>query len=1052
MAPSVGRVALLLFGSGFAALVYQTAWQRSFQQTFGASTAASAAVLAIFLGGLGLGGIVFGRRVERSEKPLLYYAHLELGIALWAALTPFLRSGVHHLYLALGGSASLGMVGATAVRLVLAAAVIGPAAVLMGGTLPAAARAVVTEADTGRRGLALLYALNTVGAVAGALIGPLLLFGLFGTELTLWAAVALNLLVAVLARAFGKNASPIATSPTVALDGEKVDAPPIAARRTEIWVYFTAAAVGFGFLSLELVWFRVLSPILGGSSVTFGLILAVALLGIGAGGFLYSLRSSDRPATVELLATTLAAEAVAVMVPFVWGDDLALVAAHLRHMVNLGRGYLVGGWAFVALCVVFPASVVSGYQFPAIFALLGRGRAAIGRHVGEAYAFNTLGTLLGSLLTGFVLLPTLGAIVTWRLVAILFAGLSMVGVGLALLDDKRLSKLVAPFSTALVALLLFTGSGPGATFRHSAVGAGRVELADLTPNEVIALGRQTEDLIVWERDGVESSVGINIMNGVAFIVNGKSDGAVVDDRGAQAFLALLPAALHPAPKRGFVVGLGTGMSAGVLGRTPGIERVDVIELEPSVVEVARRSTLANGAVLQNPRVHLFIGDGREALITSKQSYDLVVSEPSNPYRAGVAALFTREFYLAGRARLAPGGLFAQWMQSYETDGKALASVLGTLGSVFPYVSLWSLGGADLVLVGSMSPQFIDVDRLRGVLAGPHYANWMRRAWNVEGVEAFLAHHIARPDVVRGLVDRMGAPINTDDLNVLEYSFARRVGDGGYSATRDLFVTLEVQERRPEVKGSIDWARVDDLRHRIDWTGYAGPPASARTQATATGCSGSISRAAKLWPAGEEPTDIVEVWVVGSMEAIAGSDAALGRADILERAGFEAEALLVRSRLAEAKKDLELATTLLLQAFERLRQKALPLCDATTRALNRARSLAAAHPARAFDLLRAVSSAPFAVAQSEQYRTFTRETIGSRTQDPALCAEAFSPRHGRTTWDAIVLAARASCLARGKHPDAALAASELAAFVANEPETFHSRTSARVSAEAPAKDD
>jgi spermidine synthase len=641
----------------------------------------------------------------------------------------------------------------------------------------------------------------------------------------------------------------------------------------------------------------------------------------------------------------------------------------------------------------------------------------------------------------------------------LFAGLSVIGVGLGLRDDvakspeggnKSLSSLAAPFGTALVALFFFTGSGPGAMFRHSAVGAGRVELAELTPNQVIALSRQTEDMIVWERDGVESSVGINVMNGIAFIVNGKSDGAVVDDRGAQAFLGLLPAALHPRPKRAFVVGLGTGMTAGVLGRMPGVESVDVIELEPSVVEVARRSALANGAVLENPRVHLFIGDGREALITSKGSYDLVVSEPSNPYRAGVAALFTREYYLAGRARLAPGGLFAQWMQSYETDGKALGSVLGTLGSVFPYVSLWSLGGADLVLVGSMSPQFVDVDHLRGVLATPHYLDWIRRAWNVEGVEALLAHHIARPAVVHALAERMGASINTDDLNVLEYSFGRRVGDGAYSATRDLFLTLDVAARRPEVKGSVDWALVDDLRHRIDWTGYVGPPASPRVQATETGCSGSMTRAAKLWPDGEEPADIVEVWVVGSMEAIRGSDAALGRAEALERAGFEAEALLVRSRLAEAKKDLDLATTLLLQAFDRLRKKALPLCDVTTRAMNRARSLAVSHPRRAFDLLRAVSSAPFAIAHSEQYRTFTREIMGARSPDPVLCAEAFSARHGRATWDIAVLHARASCLGRARSPDSALAAAELAAFLANEPETFSASDGS--SSDSPARDD
>jgi hypothetical protein len=291
---------------------------------------------------------------------------------------------------------------------------------------------------------------------------------------------------------------------------------------------------------------------------------------------------------------------------------------------------------------------------------------------------------------------------------------------------------------------------------------------------------------------------------------------------------------------------------------------------------------------------------------------------------------------------------------------------------------------------------------------------------------------------------MGAPINTDDLNVLEYSFGRRVGDDAYSATRDLFETLGLPARRPELKGSVDWARVDDLAHRIDWTGYVGPPASAKTLATRAGCDGSMNRAAKIWPAGEEPTDIVEVWVVGSMEAIRGSDAALARADALERAGFDAEALLIRSRLAEAKKDFDLSATLLVQAFDRLRKKALPLCDTTKRALDRARSLAAAHRPRAFDLLRAVTRGPFAVAQGEQYRKFTRETIGAQAIGTPLCVEAFAARHGRTTWDIGPLFARASCLTRAKSPEAELAAEELAAFIGNEPESFAGAASGETS--------
>jgi spermidine synthase len=1037
MEPSVRRVAFLLFGSGFAALVYQTAWQRLFQLTFGASTAASAAVLAIFLGGLGVGGLLLGRRVERSNSPLRWYADLEIGIALWAALTPFLRSGVHHLYLALGGTETLGTTGATVVRLAFAALVIGPASVLMGGTLPAAARAVVADSDDSRRGLALLYALNTVGAVVGALVGPVLLFGIFGTELTLWAAVCVNLLVGVFARAMARSSPAVAVSTWARPQGPGEAHVPSALppKRVVVFAYLTAAVAGLGFLSLELVWFRILSPILGGSSITFGLILATALLGIGVGGFFYSLRSSHKPATVELLATTLAAEALLVILPFAWGDDLALVAAHLREMINLGFGYLLGGWMFVALVVVFPASVVSGYQFPALFALLGRGRAGIGRHVGEAYAWNTLGTLAGSLLTGFVLLPTLGAVGTWRVVAVLYALLAIAGAGVAYKSTKQVGRTVLPLATALGALLFCTGSGPGPVFRHSPVGAGRLDLAELTPNEVISIRREASETVIWERDGVESSVAIDVVNGIAFLVNGKSDGAVVDDANTQAFLGLIPAALHPNPKRAFVVGLGTGMTAGVLGRTRGMERVDVAELERSVLEVAHRSALANDDVLRNRRVNVHIGDGRELLLTTERTYDVIVSEPSNPYRAGVASLFTREFYQAGAARLAPGGLFAQWLQSYEIDGTTASMALRTLGSVFPYVSVWSPGGSDLVLVGSASPQRVDMNRLRRVVAEPHYLDWMRRAWRVEGAEAFVAHHIASPPMVTSLVELVRTPINTDDLNLLEVSFGRLVGDGAYSAIGDFFATLDVAARRPEVTGSIDWTLVEERRHRVDWSEYTGPPATPRTQATNAGCEGSMTRAGQIWPYGEEPADVVETWVVGYTDAIRNADVALERASALEKAGFEAEALMVRSRLAEAKTDLEGATRLLVEVFDQLRKKALPLCDVPTRALNRARSIALTYPPGGRALLRALSSGPFAVHHADGYRRTTRETIGAKTRDPGLCMEAFAARHGPITWALEPLAARTRCFERAKSPDAKHAHDELALFLSNEPRSF-----------------
>jgi len=691
MGLSTRVVALLLFGSGFSALVYQTAWQRMFRLTFGASTAASAAVLAVFLGGLGLGGLLLGRRVERSRQPLVFYGNLELGISALAAASPLLVSLVHRLYLAFGGSQALGTGGATALRLLLTVVVIGPAAVLMGGTLPAAARAVVDEADKARRNLALLYSLNTVGAVFGALVGPLFLFGLLGNRLTIGAAVCVNALVGVAARAIGRRSSlpaESAGSAAAAPEAAEPAAPRGAADLEARLAYLVAGLVGFVFLGLELVWYRILTPLLGGSSLTFGLILACALAGIGIGGYLFSIRSEAKPVSLQLLGVTLSLEAVGALLAFAWGDQLAFVAAHLRPMINLGFGYLVAGWIFVAGVVVLPASIVSGYQFPALFALLGRGREQIGVQVGRAYAFNTVGTLTGSLLVGLVLLPSVGAVALWRGLAVTLAVLGAACAAYTLWRGARLKSTLGAFALSGLALLLSRAHGPGDLFRHSPIGAGRVSVATESANGIAASARTAETTIVWSADGVDSTVAIDVRGGLAFLVNGKSDGNVVHDRGTQAFLALLPAALHGNVKSGFVVGLGTGMTCGLLAKVPGVERVEVAELEPSVIEVARRAKLVNEAALDNPKLHISIGDGRELLLTSSRKYDVVISEPSNPYRAGVASLFTQEFYAAAASKMAPGGLFAQWLQGYEVDAATVSIAVHTMRGVFPHVSLW----------------------------------------------------------------------------------------------------------------------------------------------------------------------------------------------------------------------------------------------------------------------------------------------------------------------------------------------------------------------------
>jgi len=442
MSARTAKVACLLFGSGACALVYQVAWLREMRLIFGASTPASAAVLAIFMGGLGLGGALLGRRADAHPQPLRFYANLELTVAASAALTPALVWLARYVYIALGGSVALGLGPATVVRLLLATFVLCVPTLAMGGSLPAASRAVETEADVGRRRLAVLYGVNTLGAVTGAFFATFFLLEVCGTRQTIWFACLVNLFVAIAARLLAR-ALPNADQSVSAEDQLPTTVPAAFASRNTVpappaFVLAAAALVGFAFFLMELVWYRMLGPLLGGSSFTFGLILSVALLGIGLGGVAYAVFGSDRPATLRGLALTCTAEAVCIAYPYALGDRIALLTIFLRALSSLGFYGLVLGWTAVAALVVFPAAFIAGIQFPLIIALLGRGREAVGRHVGLAYASSTVGSIVGSLAGGFGLLPALSATGTWRAVVLILVALATSAMLVGLRTNRRL--------------------------------------------------------------------------------------------------------------------------------------------------------------------------------------------------------------------------------------------------------------------------------------------------------------------------------------------------------------------------------------------------------------------------------------------------------------------------------------------------------------------------------------------------------------------------------------------------------------------------------------
>lgn len=1169
------RIAALLFGSGLCALVYQVVWLRELRLVFGASTPATAVVLAVFMGGLGYGSLLLSPRADTVDRPLYFYAKLELFIAAAAGLSKPLLWVVRQAYIALGGSVALGWAGGTVVRLLLTALVLLPPTLAMGGTLPAAARAATEPGDESRRSTALLYGINTIGAVTGAALSTFVLLERLGAQATLLVAVLINGLVALAARELdrslarsdrkkraSKKAAPsllVVTGPpssevatthlrddheatteretapaitirdaqprsdsdtlpeaepapetidhplmaTLAsggpIDHEALPKPnahtlpveiaiveaPSSPQRVAVtlpresplsrtlaspaeeedqdispFVLAAAAGVGFAFLVMELVWYRVLSPLLGGSSYTFGLILAVALAGIGIGGLIYTASSARAdgqapPALLSTFALTCLLEALCIAVPYALGDRVAFITLVLRDLGSLGLpGYLIS-WTLVAAIVVLPAAIVAGYQFPLLIALLGKDTEALGRHVGKAYAFNTLGAILGSLSGGFLLLPQLSALGAWRLSAWLL--LILAAAALWLHDQARAEKPERPSRGLVVPLLLASATlaclhatvGPTAVWRHSPIGAGRADnmIADGTVNSVRAAFQERRRAISWMVDGRESSIGLYTLNDVSFMVNGKSDGAAINDGGTQVMGGLLGALLKTEPvERAMVIGLGSGSTAGWLGQLPTAERVDVVELEPEMQQVAAACAPVNRDVLANERVHIILGDAREVLLSTPNTYDLVFSEPSNPYRAGVASLFTKEFYEAVRGRLSEGGVFVQWLQAYEIDAKSLRMVYATLSSVFPSVETWRTKYSDLVLVSRMEDTPVDLALVRRRITEPPFQDALRSVWRVDSVEGVLSHFVARPGMARDIAAREGSRgINTDDMNALEFSIARALGRRqDFSVDDMLQVSVDRGEPLPEVSnGAIADLDQDAIYDAMTAShiAEAGKPYAPthlpstderkrRFDALRAWHDNDHTRALKYWRAQTKaPESLIEVMVVADLLAVAGEEEeALPLIERLDE-DMPIEANAIRAKLLWAKRKVAESWAPLREALIAYRTDPWPNNHLMSSVLAYLPDIAKSEPTLVDDILDVLAT-DLVMFSLHYYRVDLRLDISLAAGRPDVCVDALREVGPHFPWEEAFLKKRIDCFVLAGDARERAARADLAEFAAS----------------------
>jgi len=1030
-------LSLLLFGSGFCALLYQTVWLRQFRLIFGASTAASAAVLAIFMAGLGIGGIVIGERVERSRNPLAVYGGLEIGVAISAGLTPLLFFAVRSGYLAMGGS--FGMPGflVAPVRVMLAAVVLAIPTFLMGGTLPAVARAAESDDDAERSSVAILYGMNTLGAVAGTLVSTFYLLEHFGNRYTLIGAALLNAFVglsALLLADMGARASrpheEKTAGETPALPGAVIN---------ERFVYAAAAIVGFAFLLMELVWYRLLTPLLGGTTFTFGLILAIALLGIGSGSFFYSI-GRRRRATVAGFAICCALEALFLAIPIALGDRVALLALLLRNLGGIGfHGYVIG-WSVVAGLAVFPAAFLSGLQFPLLISLLGTGRERVARHVGRAYAWNTGGAIAGSLAGGFGLLPLLTAPGVWRAVVVVLALLAIV----AAVISRRAR--IATFAFSILSIAMLFAAGPTAFWRHTPIGAGRADQNDASPNKLRDLEATRRRNTVWEADGVESSVSVAEDEGYAFIVNGKGDGHARLDAGTQVMGGVLAGLLHPHPRRAAVIGLGTGTTAGWLGALPTMEHVDVVEIEPAIVHVAEMCTAVNRDVLHNPKVKISAGDGRELLLARGAKYDVISSEPSNPYRAGIASLFTAEFYDACLSRLETGGVFIQFLQAYEVDAPTIRTAYSTITSVFPYVETWQSQSGDLLLVGAREPLRYDAATLSARMRNPIVAEGVWRVWWATDAPAVLAHFICGDATARGLGN--GSKRNTDDRTLIEYAFARTLGQGKVEAFRASDLRDLARARADDLPPGVDAAIRPIVEKRrmslgipdnslVELARVPADDLAIRGGAQNGYVTADYARTWMMWQAASTKVETpLEALSYAETLANRGDEHALQNIFDLQRiAPVEAQILIARLRWRQGR--IGEAANALTVAFESYRSNPWPLPIVMMRALRLIREIADQPQAHAIwpQLMDAVSE-PFAIHMFEEYRRSLQLLLADRISGSTVCSaqerkliESYEPNF---PWQQDYLRKRAECYAQAGDPRAARAQRDWQEYLAAEP--------------------
>ncbi len=764
----------LFFVSGATALMYEVVWARMLTQIFGNTTHAIATVLSAFMGGLALGSYALGRLADAPRNAFLLYGILEGGVGLYGLLIPTFFSLTQRAYGAFFDLAETSFVAFSAVLFCLCFAVIVIPTALMGATLPILSRFCVTRFDSLGRRIGDLYAVNTIGAVAGCALSGFFLIPHLGLRGSVRLAAVLNLAIAVLVffavRRLGDSASPreAATEPPA-------NRPTSATKPSHLDVALLAAFAVSGAAAMvyENAWTRALTMVIGMSTYSFTVMLTTFLAGLGLGSLLYARWWGNREvgmAGFGLLQLVIALSALATVPLF---ERLPFVFLRLQHAFGDSFGQYLSVQVLVSGLVMVVPTVLLGATFPVVARIYTQNLYRIGASIGTAYASNTVGAIGGAFLAGFVLIPTLGVQNSIGLAVTVSAasGVLLVALDSRVRRGRRLVTAGVLFVVAVVAVLSFR------TWDKRVMTSGvAVSAHNYTSLPTDALRREwmERDDLLYYREGLTATISVHRSAGSDYLyekTNGKVD-ASLGDTPTQLLVGYLPMLLNPGAKRVLVIGMGSGMTAKAVAAFP-VQRLDVAEIEPAVIESARYFAEKNGRISDDPRIRFVHADGRNYLLAVRDRYDVIISEPSNPWIAGIGNLFTREYYQEALSKLTEGGVFGQWMQTYGMAPEDLRMVYRTFAEVFPDVSLWTINDSDMLLIGTPRRQRLRHADLQAILAAHPIARKDLRSLGFVDAYSLMAMYLMPKSVLLTMAG--DAEVNLDDFPRLEFLAPRNLG-------------------------------------------------------------------------------------------------------------------------------------------------------------------------------------------------------------------------------------------------------------------------------------